>query len=794
MSGRTSGAIWAEIQECGGVAINSVSTRGTVVAAASNTVKTVGLQGQALTTSATVQHAARTVLFQQVAESKDFAVAVTSLGRVYFHGKGISGVPGVNDSGDAPIEVPTLENVTAVAAGAAHCIALKEDGTVYAWGRNDHGQLGIGPTSDAGRRIAESGDVRFTGAVTPMAGACQFQATPRFVSSLHKHRIVAVACGARHTLFVTDEGQLFACGEGTSGQLGVGRCSYSSFPVRVVFDETEGHQPSDGLMATKRSIDDSTNDVHRHQQHDNQHDDDDEGKESESQDRSSSIDTRVTAVAAGFGHSLALTRSGHVFSFGLNTHGQLGLGDLRSRSAPALVHRIARDVEGLSQQGIGADEDEEGHVFSSTQRGHNVAPLFASSVAAGPFHSAFLSTDGLLLTCGSSGDGRLGQRHMAEPGGNAVAHLSAAVMVSVERNQRHDGSSGGDDAGDDTTIEYDEDGQPMLQQNHHRQQQHAQQLGYDDDLLARHSIEGGGNDQPQLYEHRWCMPNGVGPLAPSSAQSKAGISGGVVPYQDPPHFIRNAAAAKSKQSSRAATTTSTGAAGKSLKVDAAAAREGTWTVQTRRTASHQRMRKAGQRYALEVTAGALKAPFDARVVDHMDVTAHAASAVLAANPRQAPKVKGMPWLRAPRPACTDEPVSIPTPVRHPVLAGRVITKIACADAETIVFSREYSSDRMFCCVFNRCALSHTMCTHMHSTHNTLPPCLSSWSAVAPCSVHPPARLPACLRRLRRHHRHPVGPRPQQRRAGAGGSAARAAGGSGYAGGRRCGCGHVHAHT
>jgi alpha-tubulin suppressor-like RCC1 family protein len=43
-----------------------------------------------------------------------------------------------------PVRVGGLDGVEAIAAGASHALALKEDGTVWAWGANDLGQLGNG--------------------------------------------------------------------------------------------------------------------------------------------------------------------------------------------------------------------------------------------------------------------------------------------------------------------------------------------------------------------------------------------------------------------------------------------------------------------------------------------------------------------------------------------------------------------------------------------------------------------------------------------------------------------------
>jgi hypothetical protein len=44
--------------------------------------------------------------------------------------------------------VPGLEGVAALALNQNHSLALKEDGTVWVWGRNTHGNLGQGPADN----------------------------------------------------------------------------------------------------------------------------------------------------------------------------------------------------------------------------------------------------------------------------------------------------------------------------------------------------------------------------------------------------------------------------------------------------------------------------------------------------------------------------------------------------------------------------------------------------------------------------------------------------------------------
>src|SRR5439155_1486868 len=83
-------------------------------------------------------------------------------------------------------------SIAAIAAGANHSLALKSDGTVWAWGANGLGQLGDGTTTD--RR------------------------TPVRINSLTN--VVSIACGEFHSLAVKADGTVWAWGDDSSAQLG----------------------------------------------------------------------------------------------------------------------------------------------------------------------------------------------------------------------------------------------------------------------------------------------------------------------------------------------------------------------------------------------------------------------------------------------------------------------------------------------------------------------------------------------------------------------------------------------
>ncbi|KAL4717471.1 hypothetical protein ACJJTC_000620 [Scirpophaga incertulas] len=79
---------------------------------------------------------------------------------------------------------------------AGHSVLISENGEAYTFGRNTCGQLGFGDT--------KTRDI------------------PEPVSALQGLNIIHAAVGRHHTLFVTDTGTVYACGDNKSGQCGVG--------------------------------------------------------------------------------------------------------------------------------------------------------------------------------------------------------------------------------------------------------------------------------------------------------------------------------------------------------------------------------------------------------------------------------------------------------------------------------------------------------------------------------------------------------------------------------------------
>jgi hypothetical protein len=194
-----------------------------------------------------------------IAAGYDYGLAVRQDGSIWAWGNNALGQLGDGSTANrsTPVQVQGLSGVKAVSGSTGgHSVALKLDGTVWAWGYNFFGQLGDGSETN--------------------------RSTPVQVQGLSG--VMAISAGLGHTLAVKQDGSVWAWGSNVFGELGDGTTTSRRTPIQV-----------QGL-------------------------------------------TGVTAIAASsMAHSVALKQEGTVWSWGHNGFGQLGDGTYVPQRTPVLA-------------------------------------------------------------------------------------------------------------------------------------------------------------------------------------------------------------------------------------------------------------------------------------------------------------------------------------------------------------------------------------------------------------------------------------------------------------------------
>ena len=209
-----------------------------------------------------------------------WSMALKSDGTVWAWGDNTYGNlgDGTTENRTAPVQVQDLGGVVAIAAGFNHGLALKSDGTVWTWGDNDFGYLGDGTEEN--------------------------QYTP--VQVLNLEDIIAIDSSHTSRLALKNDGTVWSWGSNLFGQLGTGL---------LMEDLAEPRQMVE--------IDDAV------------------------------------AISAGDAHSLMLRRDGTVWGVGANVVGQLGNGENENVPSPVQVIGLtgAVDIKAgyLSSHAITAD-------------------------------------------------------------------------------------------------------------------------------------------------------------------------------------------------------------------------------------------------------------------------------------------------------------------------------------------------------------------------------------------------------------------------------------------------------
>ncbi|KAG2425442.1 hypothetical protein HXX76_013652 [Chlamydomonas incerta] len=175
------------------------------------------------------------------------SAVVTDEGRVFTFGWSKYGQLGHGDHVDhtRPCLVAGLQHcrVSTVAGGWRHTMAADAEGNLYAWGWNKFGQLGLGDSEDRASPTPVTG-FGLAGGAEAAAGAAA--AAPR--------RVALLACGWRHTVAVTEAGEVYSWGRGVNGQLGHG-AEQDLYVPTLLLSLSRGHLRRDAILATAAAHD-----------------------------------------------------------------------------------------------------------------------------------------------------------------------------------------------------------------------------------------------------------------------------------------------------------------------------------------------------------------------------------------------------------------------------------------------------------------------------------------------------------------------------------------------------------
>ena len=252
--------------------------------------------------------------WKAIVGGKRYTLALKNDGTLYAWGLNDYGQLGIGNTNNqnTPQQVGSNSNWQAITAGGGHSLALAKDGTLYAWGANKFGQLGDRTNADKD--------------VPTKIGSDTWK---------------AIYAGGEHTLGIKSDGTLYAWGANTFGQLGDRTNADKNVPTKIGSDTWKAI--SAGGTHTLGIKSDGTLYAWGYNSYGQLGNGEEAtGIRDYSKNKSTPVrigtDTNWQEIAAGYQHSLARKRNGELYTWGLNLSNQLGLNRaVRTQTTPQQV-------------------------------------------------------------------------------------------------------------------------------------------------------------------------------------------------------------------------------------------------------------------------------------------------------------------------------------------------------------------------------------------------------------------------------------------------------------------------
>lgn len=334
--------------------------------------------------------------WQSIAPCYGHTLAIKSDGTLWAWGYNSLGTLGDGStiSENSPIQIGIATDWQKIAGGYNHSVAIKNDGTLWAWGWNYYGQLGDGTNID--------------------------KLVPTQIGI--ESNWSSVDAGSFSTIAIKTDGTMWAWGYNQiDGILGIGNNIDKNIPTQIGSD-TDWQTISIGnshAVAIKSNgtlwawgnnaqgaLGDGTTVLYRNIP------------------TNIGVGSNWQSIAVGFLFTLAIKSDGTLWSWGVNSSGQLGDGTTINKNIPIQIgtNNNWQAVSAGSGQSVALKVDKSLYTWGLNDNGQlgdgtivdkNTPTQIGSltnwqNIAAGWYHTLALKTDLTLLSCGYNSDGQLG--------------------------------------------------------------------------------------------------------------------------------------------------------------------------------------------------------------------------------------------------------------------------------------------------------------------------------------------------------------------------------------------------